>query len=171
MAQKKIVTRRYYNKRTRSYVTKTYVYEAGRYDQPSRKSLTLISKRGTIYKKNWEKLREIIKKESEDEAIRRGMLADLDNLLDNYQDLSPAERRPQGNALTINGYLGTGIQNKAERWITNMGYTPQQLAEEMGVDTAELLNEDNWDREIFELRGRRWKFTHGYTGNAYKEIE
>ena len=59
--------------------------------------------------------------------------------------------------------------SKIEKVIINTGYTPEELADEMGIDVMDLLDENNWDSDIFKLGDRTWNFEFKYDGSVMVE--
>ena len=59
--------------------------------------------------------------------------------------------------------------SKIEKVIINTGYTPEELAAEMGINADDLLDEDNWDGDIFKLGDRTWNFEFRYDGSIMVE--
>ena len=59
--------------------------------------------------------------------------------------------------------------SKIEKAIINTGYTAEELAKEMGINVADLLDEDNWDGDIFKLGDRTWNFEFKYDGSVMVE--
>ena len=53
-----------------------------------------------------------------------------------------------------------------EKAIINTGYTPEELAAEMGIDVMDLLDEDNWDGSTFSFGGDSWDFEFRYDGSV-----
>ena len=59
--------------------------------------------------------------------------------------------------------------SKIEKAIINTGYSVDELAAEMGINVADLLDEANWDGDIFKLGDRTWNFEFKYDGSVMVE--
>ena len=59
--------------------------------------------------------------------------------------------------------------SKIEKAIINTGYTPDELAAEMGIDVADLLDENNWSGSEFTFGGKTWNFEFRYDGSVMVE--
>ena len=47
--------------------------------------------------------------------------------------------------------------------------SPEEFAEELGVDEAMLLNPKNWENGILTIGNRHFRFNWTYTGEFYEE--
>ena len=48
-------------------------------------------------------------------------------------------------------------------------YTPDELANELGIDVTDLLDEANWNDSEFTFNGRTWDFEFKYDGSIMVE--
>lgn len=56
-----------------------------------------------------------------------------------------------------------------EKAIINTGYTPEELADEMGISLDDLLDEANWNDSVFTFGGKTWNFEFRYDGSIMVE--
>lgn len=59
--------------------------------------------------------------------------------------------------------------SKIEKAIINTGYTADELASELGIDVADLLDESNWSGSEFTFGGKTWNFEFRYDGSIMVE--
>lgn len=59
--------------------------------------------------------------------------------------------------------------SKIEKAIINTGYTADELASELGIDVADLLDESNWSGSEFTFGGKTWDFEFRYDGSVMTE--
>ena len=149
-AKKRTVVRKYFSKRKNEWVTKTYEYNV----KKAKRSDLIVGKKGNIYKDRLKKLRD-----------------SLSNPYDQYElDLiimhQQAKKDVRISERTLRSMLA---DSKIEKAIINTGYTPDELAAEMGIDVDDLLDEDNWDGDIFKLGDRTWNFEFRYDGSVMTE--
>lgn len=158
MSQRRTVVRRYWSKRKNEWVTKTYTYA-----HKSKRGLVLVDKRGRVVSKNVERFREsIINNASYDEATKRVLLADLGATIQ--------QRKYDRKKLTTSGFMGKQEEDQITRFLTNAGYSPDEFAEELGVDIDEIMDTSNWTDGMLIIGGRKWRFNWTYTGNFAEEI-
>ena len=55
--------------------------------------------------------------------------------------------------------------SKIEKAIINTGYSIDELADELGIDVADLLDENNWNGSTFSFGGDSWDFEFRYEGD------
>ena len=147
-AKKKTVVRKYFSKRKNEWVTKIYEYDT------RAKSPLIINKKGKVYEDKLKRLRESLTDPNEQ--------AELDLLIENQL----YKKNPRISEKTLRSMLAG---SKIEKAIINTGYTPDELAAEMGIDVMDLLDEDNWDGDIFKLGDRTWNFEFRYDGSVMVE--
>lgn len=147
-AKKKTVVRKYFSKRKNEWVTKTYEYDTRAH------SPLIISKKGKVYEDKLKRLRNSLSDPNDQ--------AELDLLIENQL----YKKNPRISEKTLRSMLAG---SKIEKAIINTGYTPDELATEMGIDVMDLLDEDNWDGDIFKLGDRTWNFEFRYDGSVMTE--
>ena len=146
-ANKKTVVRKYFSKRKNEWVTKTYEYDTRAH------SPLIINKKGKVYEDKLKRLRDSLNYMDQYE---------LDLLIENQL----YKKNPRISEKTLRSMLAG---SKIEKAIINTGYTPEELAAEMGIDVMDLLDEDNWDGDIFKLGDRTWNFEFRYDGSVMVE--
>lgn len=155
MAKTKTIIRTYYSKKLGKYVTKTYEYA-----HKSTRGATLVSKTGKVNKKNVDKLKaEINASKDMNAAEKRATIINLDSLV--------KQRSKDGKKLTESGFWGTEESNDINRMLSNLGVDAEEAAFELGVSEDDILNEANWNGDIFM---GQWAFTFTYTGRVFKRI-
>ena len=162
MAKK--VTRTYVTK-SGQIVTKTYEYNSKRYSHT--RGGTLIYKSGKI---NENKIREM------EEAIKfeRGEIgvAEFRSELRSFKKHQFKTMR-----LTVTSMLARMAATKIESTIRNFGYTPDELAIELGAKYNEeipveyLLNDANWQGNFFITpSGNKVEFEFDYHGGVLADV-
>ena len=146
-AKKRTVVRKYFSKRKNEWVTKTYEYNV----KKAKRSDLIIGRTGKIYKDRLKKLRDSLSDPNDQ--------YELDLLIENQ--LYKKDRRISER--TLRSMLAG---SKIEKAIINTGYTPEELAAEMGIDVMDLLDEDNWDGSTFSFGGDSWDFEFRYDGSV-----
>ena len=146
-SKKRTVVRKYFSKRKNEWVTKTYEYNV----KKAKRSDLIIGRTGKIYKDRLKKLRD-----------------SLSDPYDQYElDLLVENQRYKKDARISERTLRSMLANsKIEKAIINTGYTPEELAAEMGIDVMDLLDEDNWDGSTFSFGGDSWDFEFRYDGSV-----
>ena len=147
-AKKKTVVRKYFSKRKNEWVTKIYEYDK------RAKSPLIINKKGKVYEDKLKRLRDSLTDPNEQD--------ELDLIIENQL----YKKNPRISEKTLRSMLAG---SKIEKVIINTGYTPEELAAEMGINVADLLDEDNWDGDIFKLNDRTWNFEFKYDGSVMTE--
>ena len=145
-AKKRTVVRKYFSKRKNEWVTKTYHYNA----KKAKRSDLIVGKSGKIYKDRLKKLRDSLDDPNDQ--------YELDLLIENQL----YKKDPRISERTLRSMLS---DSKIEKAIINTGYTPEELAAEMGIDVMDLLDEDNWDGSTFSFGGDSWDFEFRYEGD------
>lgn len=150
------VTRTYWSKKKNQFVTKVYEYKSA-----SRRSKVLVGKTGKVNQKNIDKFKEQIRLSDRREDEKRTLIADLDALV--YQ------RHGSKKKLTISGFFGKMRRDAPSRFLVNAGYSPEEFAEEIGVDIDDVLDTNNWKDGILTIGNRHFRFNWTYTGEFYEE--
>ena len=146
-AKKRTVVRKYFSKRKNEWVTKTYEYNV----KKAKRSDLIIGRTGKIYKDRLKKLRDSLSDPNDQ--------YELDLLIENQL----YKKDPRISERTLRSMLAN---SKIEKAIINTGYTPEELAAEMGIDVMDLLDEDNWDGSTFSFGGDSWDFEFRYDGSV-----
>ena len=146
-AKQRTVVRKYFSKRKNAWVTKTYEYNA----KKAKRSDLIVGKSGKVYKDRLKKLRDSLS-DTNDQY-------ELDLLIENQL----YKKDPRISERTLRSMLSS---SKIEKAIINTGYTPEELAAEMGIDVMDLLDEDNWDGSTFSFGGDSWDFEFRYDGSV-----
>ena len=145
--KKRTVVRKYFSKRKNAWVTKTYEYNA----KKAKRSDLIVGKYGKVYKDRLKKLRDSLSDPNDQ--------YELDLLIENQL----YKKDPRISERTLRSMLAG---SKIEKAIINTGYTPEELAAEMGIDVMDLLDEDNWDGSTFSFGGDSWDFEFRYDGSV-----
>ena len=145
--KKRTVVRKYFSKRKNAWVTKTYKYNA----KKAKRSDLIVGKSGKVYKDRLKKLRDSLNDPNDQ--------YELDLLIENQL----YKKDPRISERTLRSMLAG---SKIEKAIINTGYTPEELAAEMGIDVMDLLDEDNWDGSTFSFGGDSWDFEFRYDGSV-----
>lgn len=146
-AKKRTVVRKYFSKRKNEWVTKTYEYNV----KKAKRSDLIVGKSGKVYKDRLKKLRDSLDDPNDQ--------YELDLLIENQL----YKKDPRISERTLRSKLAG---SKIEKAIINTGYTPEELAAEMGIDVMDLLDEDNWDGSTFSFGGDSWDFEFRYDGSV-----
>ena len=150
-AKKRTVVRKYFSKRRNEWVTKTYEYNA----KKAKRSDLIVGKSGKVYKDRLKKLRDSLSDPNDQ--------YELDLIIENQL----YKKDPRISERTLRSMLA---DSKIEKAIINTGYTPDELAAEMGIDVMDLLDEDNWSGSEFTFGGKTWNFEFRYDGSVMVEI-
>ena len=149
-SKKRTVVRKYFSKRKNEWVTKTYHYNA----KKAKRSDLIVGKSGKIYKDRLKKLRDSLD-DTNDQY-------ELDLLIENQL----YKKDPRISERTLRSMIA---DSKIEKAIINTGYTPEELANELGIDVKDLLEESNWDGSTFSFGGKTWNFEFKYDGSVMTE--
>lgn len=153
MADKqRTVVRKYFSKRKNEWVTKTYHYKR----KKAKRSDLIIGRTGKIYEDRLKRLRDSLSDPNDQ--------YELDLLIENQlykKDARISER-------TLRSMLA---DSKIEKAIINTGYTADELASELEIDVADLLDEDNWSGSEFSFGGKTWNFEFKYDGSVMTVIK
>ena len=148
-SKQRTVVRKYFSKRKNEWVTKTYHYKT----KKAKRSDLIVGKSGKVYKDRLKKLKDSLDANDQFE---------LDLIIMHQQ----AKKDARISERTLRSMLA---DSKIEKAIINTGYTPDELAAEMGIDVMDLLDENNWDGDIFKLGNRTWNFEFKYDGSVMTE--
>ena len=148
-SKKRTVVRKYFSKRKNEWVTKTYEYNV----KKAKRSDLIVGKSGKVYKDRLKKLKDSLDAYDQYE---------LDLIIMHQQ----AKKDARISERTLRSMLA---DSKIEKTIINTGYTPEELAAEMGINVDDLLDENNWDGDIFQLGDRTWNFEFKYDGSVMTE--
>ena len=147
-AKKKTVVRKYFSKRKNEWVTKIYEYDK------RAQSPLIINKKGKVYEDKLKRLRDSLSDPNDQD--------ELDLIIENQL----YKKNPRISEKTLRSMLA---DSKIQKAIINTGYTPEELAAEMGINVDDLLDEANWDGDIFKLDDRTWTFEFKYDGSVMVE--
>ena len=147
-AKKKTVVRKYFSKRKNEWVTKIYEYDT------RAKSPLIINKKGKVYEDKLKRLRDSLTDPNEQD--------ELDLIIENQL----YKKNPRISEKTLRSMLSN---SKIEKAIINTGYTADELASELGISVADLLDESNWDGSTFTFGGKKWDFEFRYDGSVMVE--
>ena len=144
-SKKRTVVRKYFSKRKNEWVTKTYQYNV----KKAKRSDLIVGKSGKIYEDRLKKLRDSL---------------DAD---DQYElDLIIMHQKSKKDARISERTLRSMLSDsKIEKAIINTGYSIDELANELGIDVADLLDENNWNGSTFSFGGDSWDFEFRYEGD------
>lgn len=162
MAKK--VTRTWINK-SGQVVTKTYEYNSRRYSHT--RGGTLIYKSGKINEKKIQEMEEALRFERGDVGVSE-FRAELRTF---------KKHQFKTMRLTVTSMLARMAATKIESTIRNFGYTPEELAVELGGKYNEeitidyLLNDANWQGKFFITpSGNRVEFEFDYHGGVLADV-
>ena len=150
-AKKRTVVRKYFSKRKNEWVTKTYEYNV----KKAKRSDLIVGKSGKVYKDRLKKLRDSLDDPNDQ--------YELDLIIENQL----YKKDPRISERTLRSMLA---DSKIEKAIINTGYTPDELAAEMGINVMDLLDENNWSGSEFTFGGKTWNFEFRYDGSVMVEI-
>ena len=144
-SKKRTVVRKYFSKRKNEWVNKTYQYNV----KKAKRSDLIVGKSGKIYEDRLKKLRDSL---------------DTD---DQYElDLIIMHQKSKKDARISERTLRSMLSDsKIEKAIINTGYSIDELANELGIDVADLLDESNWNGSTFSFGGDSWDFEFRYEGD------
>ena len=150
------VKRRWFSKKKQTWVEKEYVYQHGK----STKGMILVNKKGKINQKNVDKFLESISNNKEISDDTKKEFIDL------LQQKIQA-RKDANKELTTSGFRSLSISDPISRMFSNAGYSAEEIANEYGFDVDELLDESNWNGDVYK---DEWEFVFTYTGSIFKRI-
>lgn len=145
----------------RTYTTKSGEVRHYTYEYSTRRNLIVSTRKGKLTKAYWDIVNQI------DDPIKR---AEIKGNILTYQKQYPNKK------ITQQALLSIAEDNRIAKMIINTGYTVEELAAELNVDAADLLNKDNWDKGTFKahkltMKGNKyaketeWDFKFNYTGS------
>ena len=146
---KKVVTRTYYNKKLGEFVTKTYEYEYSK----AKISPLLVDKNGKVYENR-------VKEFTKDMDVYDK--AEVEQYIKFY-----SQHKKRVRMRTIQSKMA---DSAIEKMIINTGRSAGELASEIGVDEADLLDEMNWDGSNFVFNGAVYSFEFKYTGALFTRV-
>ena len=149
-SKQKTVVRKYFSKRKNEWVTKTYKYNAP--------SPLIINKKGKVYEDKLKRLKDSLSYMDQYELDRR--IAHRLAMFENYGE------NPRISEKTLRSMIA---DSKIEKAIINTGYTPEELAIELGISVDDLLDESNWSESEFTFGGKTWDFEFRYDGSIMVE--
>ena len=129
----------------------------------SKRSRTLVGKGGRITTNSKKNVAELIAKIEDNKEYTRDEKITLINDLQAYVD----QAHLSGKKLTVNGFFARYETDKINRMLVNAGYTADELAQEIGVSEEEILNPDNWNKNVFM---GVWQLSFQYTGELLKYV-
>lgn len=147
-AKKKTVVRKYFSKRKNEWVTKIYEYDK------RAQSPLIINKKGKVYEDKLKRLRDSLSDPNDQD--------ELDLIIENQL----YKKNPRISEKTLRSMISN---SKIEKAIINTGYTADELASELGIDVADLLDESNWSGSEFTFGGKTWDFEFNYDGSVMVE--
>lgn len=153
-SKKRTVVRKYFSKRKNEWVTKTYEYNV----KKAKRSDLIIGRTGKIYEDRLNKLRDSLSQDDQHELDRR--IAHQLAMAQNYGE------NPRISERTLRSMIA---DSKIEKAIINTGYTSDELASELGIDVADLLDEANWKDSVFTFGSKTWNFEFRYDGSIMVE--
>lgn len=129
--KKKTVTKTYYQKKTGTWVTKTYTYDYKK--KRAGKSLTLVGKGGKEYK---DRIKDVIDSYSDpaDKADIRAIVK---------QSIRDEEK------LSIRKLTSKLAMTKYEKMLINAGYSIPEFEKEYGIKFSDWSNPKNWTTDGF----------------------
>ena len=148
-SKKRTVVRKYFSKRKNEWVTKTYEYNVHK----AKRSDLIVGRTGKIYKDRLNALRSTLNTDDQYE---------LDLLILHQQAKAERGQDSRISERTLRSMLS---ESKIEKAIINTGYSVEELADELGISVADLLDENNWDGSTFTFGGSSWDFEFRYEGD------
>ena len=152
---------------------KTGITKRYKYSHKSTRGKTLVGKGGRINKKNVEATHKAIENSNELTTVEKRA---AHKELDAYVKV----RHNQGKKLTTNGLRAMTMSDdesfyeyadgyKYAKMFANAGYSPEEAAAQIGVDSEALLNPANWNGEVFTdpVTGQRHTYKHNYTESLW----
>lgn len=111
----------------------------------SKRSRTLVGKDGKITTNSKKNVNNLIEQINLNDNYTADEKITLINDLQAYVDQAHMAKKK----LTVNGFFARYETDKISRMLVNAGYTPEELAAEVGVTEDEILNPDNWNKGVF----------------------
>ena len=154
-SKKRTVVRKYFSKRKNEWVTKTYEYNV----KKAKRSDLIIGRTGKVYKDRLKRLRESLS-DPNDQYELDIRIAHRLAMAQNYGE------NPRISERTLRSMIA---DSKIEKAIINTGYTPEELASELGINVEDLLDKANWSGSEFTFGGKTWDFEFRYDGSIMVE--
>ena len=143
------------------------------YKGKSRKGKILVNVKGTIYKKNINKLISDIKNSdmssTEQEAYISQLIHTVEKRAEEYKRKNIPMYNPitgrKNNGLTVTGFMGHMEQTKLDRFFRNFGSSVEEFANTYGFTLDEVYaNKDNFNGDEMTINGRTFRFRYDYSG-------
>ena len=129
----------------------------------SKRSRTLVGKGGRITSNSKKNVNNLLEQINNNPELTEAEKITLSNDLMAYVD----QAHMAGKKLTVNGFWSRYETDKISRMLVNAGYTPEELAKEIGVNEEDVLNPENWNKDIFM---GSWQLSFQYTGELLKYV-
>ena len=129
----------------------------------SKRSRTLVGKNGVISTNSKKNVRELIEQIQLNDNYTADEKITLINDLEAYVDQAHMAKKK----LTVNGFFARYETDKISRMLVNAGYTPEELAQEIGVSEEEIMKAENWNKGVFM---GTWELSFQYTGEILKRV-
>ena len=152
-------------KRVKSKSGKVYEYDTSKYKykHKSTRGRVLVGKNGRINKNNIDAFKDNIDNNPNYTDLEKLYLkTDLDALV--------KQKHKAGEKLTTNGFLSRQKDDAISRMFMNAGYDVDVVASRYGFNTDALLDESNWNGDIFTYNGKAYQFDFTYYGDILTEI-
>lgn len=152
---------------TRTWITKSGVKKTKTYSYGTRRGAVLVDKKGRVKQKAVEALKASIEGDSTMTQREKRIAA-------SFLDYYVSERSEAKRQLRTTGFFGLMAGSKVEMMFANAGTSALIEAEYLGVEEADLLNDNNWSGDVFTdpQSGRSWRYTFNYFGSeaSWEEI-
>lgn len=129
----------------------------------SKRSRTLVGKDGRITTNSKKNVQALVDQINSNVNYSEAEKITLVNDLYSYVDQAHLAKKK----MTVNGFWARYETDKISRMLTNAGYTAQELADEIGVTEEEVMNAENWNKDIFM---GSWQLTFQYTGELLRHV-
>lgn len=129
----------------------------------SKRGRTLVGKDGRITSNSKKNVQNLINEISANEEYSDSEKITLINDLNAYVEQAHIDKKK----MTVNGFWARYEENKISRMLVNAGYTPDELAKEIGVTEDEVMNPNNWNKGVFM---GKWELSFQYTGELLKYV-
>lgn len=129
----------------------------------SKRSRTLVGKDGRITTNSKKNVQALVDQINSNVNYSEAEKITLVNDLYSYVDQAHLAKKK----MTVNGFWARYETDKISRMLTNAGYTAQELADEIGVTEEEVMNAENWNKDVFM---GSWQLTFQYTGELLRHV-
>lgn len=129
----------------------------------SKRSRTLVGKDGRITTNSKKNVQALVDQINSNVNYSEAEKITLVNDLYSYVDQAHLAKKK----MTVNGFWARYETDRISRMLTNAGYTAQELADEIGVTEEEVMNAENWNKDIFM---GSWQLTFQYTGELLRHV-